>query len=455
MLRFLWYLLLTSVVSQALAAPEVHELQLKNGFKVLVVENHQSPVVYTSIWYRVGSSDEPNGLTGISHMLEHMMFKGTKEFPDGVFKQRIAELGGQQNAMTSDDFTAYYQLLPADALSTAMRLEADRMQYLAPTESGFEKEHAVVMEERHMRVDDNPQGLTWLHFNAAAFLNSPYHQPTIGWLPDIKQYTLHDVMDWYHRWYAPNNAEMIVIGDVKPSEVFKQAQQYFASISQKTLPVAKHKTEVSSYGLRQVSVKRPAQLPWIVMGYNVPTLAQLSKNDQWQAYALYLAAALLSEDNSGRLSQHLVRKRSLVTDASAWYSLTNRHHSLWVVEATPAKGKTMTAVQKGLLDEIHLLQSELVSSSELARIKQQVIAANTFSKNSLDDEAMMLGEAEMSGVSWQEVEAFNQRIQSVTSAQIQQVAQRYFQTSQLTIATLQPDHSSKAPKSSFNAGGLS
>ena len=455
MLRFLWYLLLTGVVSQTLAAPEVHELQLKNGFKVLVVENHQSPVVYTSIWYRVGSSDEPNGLTGISHMLEHMMFKGTKEFPDGVFKQRIAELGGQQNAMTSDDFTAYYQLLPADALSTAMRLEADRMQYLAPTESGFEKEHAVVMEERHMRVDDNPQGLTWLHFNAAAFLNSPYHQPTIGWLPDIKQYTLHDVMDWYHRWYAPNNAEMIVIGDVKPSEVFKQAQQYFASIPQKTLPTAKHKTEVPSYGLRQVSVKRPAQLPWIVLGYNVPTLAQLSKNDQWQAYALYLAAALLSEDNSGRLAQHLVRQRALAADASAWYSLTNRYHSLWVVEATPAKGQTINSLQKGLLDEVYLLQSKLVSASELARIKQQVIAANTFSKNSLEDEAMMLGEAQISGVSWQEAEAFNQRIQSVTSAQIQQVAQRYFQTSQLTIAKLQPDHSSKAPKSSFEAGGLS
>ena len=452
MLRFLGCFLLTGYLSQVSAMPPIQELQLKNDFKILVVENHQSPVVYTSIWYRVGSSDEPNGLTGISHMLEHMMFRGTKKFPDGVFKQRIAELGGEQNAMTSDDFTAYYQLLSADALPTAMKLEADRMQYLLPDESSFKKEHAVVMEERHMRVDDDPQGLTWLHFNAAAFINSPYHQPTIGWMPDIKQYTLQNIMDWYGHWYAPNNAEMIVVGDVKPSEVFRLANHYFANIPKKTLPKMKHKTEIPSYGLRQVSVNRSAQLPWIVLGYNVPTLAQLPKEDRWQAYALYLAAMLVSEDNSGRFAQHLIRQKQLVSDASAWYGLSNRYSSLWVAEATPAKGQTLDAVQKGLLSEMASLGSELVSSTELARIKQQVIAAHTFSKDSLEDEAEMLGEAEMSGISWEEVMAFDKRIQAVTSSQIQYVAQHYFQSARCTIATLTPDHPMKPTKSPLHLG---
>ena len=433
-------LVLVGLTSSLFASTDssIQQTKLDNGLEVLVVENHQSPVVYSSIWYRVGGSDEPNGLTGISHMLEHMMFKGTESYPDGIFKKSIAERGGKQNAMTSRDFTAYYQMIPSSALDYVMHLEADRMQQLAPTQSAFDKEHAVVMEERRMRIDDNPQGKTWLHFNATASINGPYHQPVIGWLPDIQQYQLNDVMRWYHQWYGPNNAVIIVIGDVTAAQVFKTVKHYFGDIPAIELPVRKNKMEVASFGPRQVNLKLPAQLPWLVLGYNVPSLSQLSQQDQWQAYALYLAAEILSQQKSGRIAEQLIRKQRLVSSGSVWYDLFSRFQSLWVIQVTPEQSKSIAAVKDGLIAQVHLLQTQPVSSKVLERVKKQIIAAHTFSKDSIENQAKELGSAKMSGVALNLIAEFDQHIAAVTPSQIQQVAQRYLTMQQLTIGELEP-----------------
>ena len=307
--------ILFAVKGFAISDSTITDFTLDNGLKVVLIENHRAPIMFSSIWYRVGGSYEPDGLTGISHMLEHMMFKGTIEHPDGFFKTKVAEIGGTQNAITSSDFTMYYQQIPSDKLSQVLALEADRMQHLSPTQPSFENEHRVVMEERRMRIEDNPQGLTWLRFMAAAFINSPYHQPVIGWLPDIKQYTLKDVMAWYHQWYAPNNAELMIMGDFNSKSVYKLIQRYFGAIPRKSLPLMKARTEIPSLGPRDIQVHAPAQLPWLVMGYSVPALAQLPSNKQWQAYALYLAAAVLSGGDSSRLSKKLVRDQQIATSA--------------------------------------------------------------------------------------------------------------------------------------------
>jgi len=217
-------------VNSAETENQVHEKILKNGLKILVKEDRRSPVVVTQIWYKVGSSYEPNGITGISHMLEHMMFKGTKKYPAGEFSKIIAENGGNENAFTGQDYTAYFQTLEKSRLEISLKLEADRMRNLNLLEKELLKELEVVTEERRMRTDDKPRSKMYEHFMALAFSNSPYKNPVIGWPGDIAAYKVEDLNAWYRRWYAPNNATLVVVGDVEPNAVFALAEKYFAPI---------------------------------------------------------------------------------------------------------------------------------------------------------------------------------------------------------------------------------
>lgn len=412
------------------------EFHLENGLTLIVRVDQRAPVVFTSVWYKVGGSNESSGLTGISHVLEHMMFKGTKRYPAGKFNRLIADNGGQQNAMTSQDYTVYFQRLPADKLALSFQLESDRMHNLVLKKAVFQKELQVVMEERRMRVDDSPQGLTWEYYNAAAFVNNPYHHPVVGWMTDLQHMTVSDLKRWYKTWYVPNNAVVVVVGDVQPNQVYALAKRYFGPLKKQPLPVIKPRSEVLSFGERHITVSAPAKLPWLVMGYHVPTLTTTKR--RWQPYALEVISGILDGGGSSRFSQDLIRGRQIAVSVGADYDLYSRYSDLFTMTGTPAKNNTVLALKKAFLNEIERLKNTRVSSAELARVKAMVIAQNIFSKDSLQQQAFDIGVPEMSGLSWRNDQAFVARIKAVTPEQIQIVAKQYFTLNNLTVAILNP-----------------
>ena len=286
--------------------PTVHEYKLANGMKVIVKEDHRAPVVVSQVWYRAGSMDELNGTTGVAHVLEHMMFKGTKAVPAGEFSKQIAAAGGRENAFTSRDYTAYFQQLQKSKLALSLKLEADRMHNLVLSPKEFAKEIKVVMEERRLRTDDKPQALVYEKLMAAAYQAHPYHHPIIGWMNDLENMTADDARDWYRRWYAPNNATLVVVGDVKPQEVLKLAERYFGKIKPVALPQRKPQAEPEQRGIKRVTVKAPAKLPYLAMGYHAPALRDPDKD--WEPYALEVLAGVLDGNASARLNQALVRR---------------------------------------------------------------------------------------------------------------------------------------------------
>ncbi|MCH9643294.1 MAG: insulinase family protein [Gammaproteobacteria bacterium] len=450
MKRYILSLIILISVTNAVFANNTDEFTLKNGLSVIVREDHRAPVVFASIWYKVGGSYEHDGITGISHMLEHMMFRGTKKYGPGKLIQIVSDNGGQQNAMTGQDYTAYYQAWSKDKLPLSFKLEADRMRGLALQQKLYDKEHQVVMEERRLRVDDNPQGKTIERFNAAAFINNPYHHPVVGWMTDIKHLTLTDLKNWYHTWYAPNNAVVVVVGDVKPKAVKALAKKYFAKIKDSKLPAVKPRSEVASTGLRRVVVHARAKVPWLVMGYNtpsVPTLLQENKKNVWQAYALEMAAGVLDAGSSSRLSRDLVRGKQLLVSASAGYSPYTLYSDTFTLTAVPVPGHNLREAQKALLAEIKRLKTTLVSAAELQRIQAQVIAQNIYDKDSLTNQAMEIGALTAVGLPWQEGDRFVQHIKAVTPLQIQQVAKQYFRKNRLTIAVLIPKKQKRGAQS--------
>uniref|UniRef100_UPI0025DAC1B8 M16 family metallopeptidase n=1 Tax=Sulfurivirga sp. TaxID=2614236 RepID=UPI0025DAC1B8 len=296
--------------------------RLDNGMTVLVKEDHRAPVVAHMVWYRVGGNFEPNGLTGISHMLEHMMFKGTDRLAPGEFSRRVSRMGGRENAFTSRDYTAYFQIVGRQHLAEVMALEADRMRHLKLREDEFQKERKVVAEERRWRVEDNPEARLSEQFNAAAFVNSPPHHPVIGWMTDIQHYTLDDLKAWYRRWYAPNNAILVVVGDVTPEEVMKLARKTYGKLKPEKIIPPKPQKEIAQQGERRITLKAAVEVPTLLMGFHVPTLA--TAENRKEAWALELASAILSGDASSRLSRELVRERRIAASASAGYDSTAR-----------------------------------------------------------------------------------------------------------------------------------
>lgn len=438
MKRNIWViiLILLPIVALSGKSGDTHEYTLKNGLKLIVREDHRAPVVLSSVWYRVGSSYEHNGITGISHMLEHMMFKGTKQFEPGVLVKTVTDNGGQQNAMTSYDFTAYYQMWTADKLPLSFKFESDRMRHLQFDQKLFEKEHQVVMEERRMRVDDDPQALMQERFNAAAFVNNPYHHPVIGWMTDIKNYTLANLKDWYQTWYAPNNAIVIVVGDVNPNKVLYQAKRYFGHLKRGVIPQTKPRTEVNGLGERHITVSLPAKLPMLVMGYTVPVLK--TAQHSWQPYALDMLANILSAGDSARLPSMLVRGDQIAVEASAYYDLYRLHNGLFILSGTPTVTHTVAQLKAALLTQIRKLQQKPVTIAELDRVKAQMIASNVYQKDSLMYQMYDIGIPETLGLSWKSTRDYVDEISKITPAQIQAVAEEFLNTNGLTVAVLKP-----------------
>lgn len=418
------------------AETKVSEHMLKNGLKVLVKEDHRSPVAVSQVWYKVGSSYEPGGITGISHMLEHMMFKGTDKHAPGEFSRIIAENGGEENAFTGTDYTAYFQTMEASRLPVSFELEADRMRHLHLLPDELKKELQVVTEERRMRTDDNPQAKMQEHFNALAYTNSPYKNPVIGWPSDIENYKVEDLQAWYQRWYAPNNATLVVAGDVQPKAVFALAEKYFGPLKSSELKPLKPQAEVEQLGIRKMTVKLPAKLPYLLMGYKVPVL-KTAENES-EAYALEVLAGVLDGGSSARLESGLVRGKQIAVSASAGYNMHSRLPELFTLDATPAEGKTVWDLENALKEEVAKLQMNLIDNDELQRIKAQVLAKDVYEKDSNFYQAMQLGMLETVGLGWKKADEYVNKVNQVTAEQVRDVARKYLIEDKLSVAYLEP-----------------
>lgn len=414
----------------------VHEFMLDNGLKVLVKPDHRSPVVVSQIWYKVGSSYEHNGITGISHMLEHMMFKGTPDVPSGEFSRIIAANGGRENAFTSADYTAYFQRLEKSRLETSFRLEADRMRNALFPADEFLKERDVVAEERRLRTEDKPQSRAYEQFKASAFVSSPYHHSVIGWMSDIQNYQVEDAREWYRQWYAPNNATLVVVGDVQPAEVLALAKKYYGPIKPEKIATQKPRPEIPQNGERRTQVAIPATIDYLMMGYKVPSLN--TTEEDWQVYALEVLAWILDGGRSSRLSKELLREQQLVTTTSVSYDLHSRLQTLFTVSAIPAKGKTTEDVEAALRQQIKRMREEAVSDEEMQRAKTQILTGRVYEQDSVFYQAMQLGVLETVGIGWRADEVFNKNIKAVTAEQIQAVANKYLIKDGLTVTILDP-----------------
>ena len=417
-------------------ASKVHEKVLDNGLKILVKEDHRSPVVVSQVWYKVGSSYEYGGITGISHMLEHMMFKGTEKHSVGEFSRIIAENGGNENAFTSRDYTAYFQTMDKSRLAISFELEADRMRNLKLLKTELDKELQVVREERRMRTDDKPRSKTYEYLTAMAFTNSPYQIPVIGWPSDIESYKIEDLQQWYEQWYAPNNATLIVIGDIEPEQVFKLAEQHFGPLKPETIVPAKPQSELPQVGVRRTTIKLPAKLPYLLMGYKVPVFNNIEH--EWEAYALEVLAGILDGGNSARLQSRLVRGKQIAVSASASYSLFSRLPDLFTLSATPTVGISTLSLEFALKDEIQQLQNQLVDPEELETIKAQVLAQAIYQRDSMFYQGMILGILETVGVGWQKADQYVDKVSSVTAQQVREVARKYLVEDHLNIAIMEP-----------------
>ena len=418
------------------ANAKVQQMMLPNGMKVLVQENHRAPVVVSQVWYKVGGSYEHDGITGLSHALEHMMFKGTKKIKAGQFSEIIAANGGSENAFTSKDYTAYFQRIASDRLELCLKLEADRMRNLVIKEDEFKKEIEVIKEERRMRTEDKPTSLSYEYFNATAYVNSPYHQPIIGWMNDLDNMQVADLRRWYQTWYAPNNATLVVAGDVKAADVFKLAQTYFGPLKPSEIPALKPRLEVPQYGERRITIKRPAKVPYLVMGYKVPVLKTAEK--EWEVYALEMLAGILDGGDSSRLTRELVRGQQIAAQAGASYDMYAKYSNLFVLDAVPIGEHSVKDVEQGLLKQLQKIQQQAPSEAEMQRVKAQVMAAAVYEQDSVFYQAMQLGTLETVGLSWQEKEKYMQKIKQVTAEQVQAVAKKYLQPETLTVAVLEP-----------------
>lgn len=432
---------LLSLMPALAFAADIQEFKLNNGLKLVVQEDHRSPVVVSQVWYRAGALDEVNGKTGVAHVLEHMMFKGTKRVPAGQFSRLIAAAGGKENAFTGQDFTCYFQQLEKSKLPLAFRLEADRMANLQITDAEFAKEIKVVMEERRWRTEDKPQSRVNEQFQAIAFRTHPYARPVVGSMNDLENMTAADAREWYNNWYEPNNAIVVVVGDVKAAEVLKLAKQYFGPIKPHALPVRKPQKEPAQIGERRAIVKAPGKLPYLSMGFHAPTLPNdgQSTDLDWEPYALEVLAGVLSGNDSSRLNQKLVRETSLAVDVGAGYDTTSRgQESLFELVGTPSEGKTVAELEAALLAQIELVKTGGVTQQELDRVKASVIASDVYQRDSMFYQAMQIGQLETMGYSWRMLKEYPEKLKAVTSEQIQAVAKKYLVKDNMTVATLDP-----------------
>ncbi len=418
----------------ALANP--FETTLKNGLRIIVKEDHRAPTAVQMVWYRIGSTDEVDGASGVAHVLEHMMFKGTPTVGPGEFNKRVAAAGGRDNAFTSRDYTAYFQQVPKEKLGEMMQLEADRMRHLNVDPKEFAQEIKVVMEERRMRTDDNPQAKLLEQMNAVAFEVHPYRRPVIGWMDDLEAMTAADAKAWYNTWYVPNNAYVVISGDVDHKEVFAQAEKYYGPLAGRTLPARRQQIEPLQEGPRRITVKAPAELPVLIMAYKAPILRDVEKDSE--PYALEMLASILDGHDAARFNKKLVREDKVALSVGIDYDNMARGPGLFYLQGTPSEGRTVADLETALRTEIARVQKDGVSEQELKRAKAQLLAGQVYKLDSMFGQAMEIGQTESVGLSYRQLDRMLEKLESVSAAEVQAVARKYFNDDTLTVGILDP-----------------
>lgn len=419
-------------------ADRVLETTLPNGLKVLVLEESKAPVVTVQVWYRVGSRNEQVGLTGLSHMLEHMMFKGTPTVGPKQFSRVVQRNGGHDNAFTSMDYTVYFENFAADRVGLALELEADRMANLLLEEKEFEPERKVVLEERRLRTEDDPVGALVEEMSAAAFRAHPYRNPIIGWATDIQQYTVGDVVRHYKTYYVPNNAVLVVVGDIKGEAVLPLIREAFGRTPRGPDLPRVRAVEPPQQGERRVTLRREAELPFVYAGYHVPNLTHQD------SYALDVAEAVLSGGKSARLYRALVYERQIALYAGASYSRVSADPNLFYLYASVLPGHTPEEVEQALYAEVQRLATEPVSDRELQKAKNQVEADFLLGQDSVFEMARVLGQHE-AVANWRLWAEYLPGIRPVTPGDVQRVVKEYLVPENRTVGILIPTQKAQQP----------
>ncbi|WP_086198027.1 M16 family metallopeptidase [Acinetobacter sp. ANC 4169] len=414
------------------------ETTLKNGLKVIIREDHRSPMVMTQIWYRVGSSDESGNLLGISHVLEHMMFKGTQKVPNDEFTRLSRMYGGRTNASTFTNYTNYYQLYPKTYLPMALELEADRMSNLLLRQQDFDPEIKVVMEERRLRTDDNPTALAFERFKWITYPTSHYRQPVIGHMKNLQNIRLEDVKKWYRDWYSPNNAILIIVGDVNAENALLQVQKYFADIPARKTPPRNDVLEFDHIGYRHMELNLPVKVPNLFMAWNVRSLPT-AKNPQ-DAYALTIIKNILDSGISSRLQDRLVRDKKILTAVSVSYDPYSRGDSLVSISALPAEGVSLQEAEKAIQAEIELLKTELIKPEEVNRVTAKYVSNLVYSQDDIAGQTRMMGNLEINGLSFRLMDELPKHFETVSPQDIQRVANVYFSRDNLSTLYLSPEN---------------
>ena len=410
---------------------DASEARLSNGLKVIMFENHKSPIISFQVWYRVGGRNEQTGKTGLAHMLEHMMFKGTSKVSGERFVRTFYELGGEQNASTAHDSTGYFETLASEQIGVPIDFESDRMSNLVLRESDFRTERMVVLEERRMRVDDNPHSFLLEQLEAAAFQSQPYHWPIIGWADDIERLTIEDVKAFYSTCYNPANAFVVVTGDFKKEALLDEMEKAFGKIPT-GMPVQQYFIQdPPQAGERRVIVERPAQVGSLVLAWHVPNLRSQD------SYTLEVIKAILAEGKTSRLYDHLVRGKALVLESSVDYNLTAQDPSLFYITVTVLPGKDFGEVERAIYDEVELLKTTSVGSRELEKAKNQLEATFVFDQESIFSLGQNLAQYEIA-LDWAAIGAYVPSIRSVSAQEIQRVASKYFTAKNRTVGILAP-----------------
>jgi len=419
----------------------VTEATLDNGLRVLVQEDPRNPVVAVQIFYRVGSRNERPGATGLAHFLEHMMFKGTPTRGRGVTSRLIEQNGGRDNAFTTKDMTGYYVNIVADRLDLVLAIEADRMRNLLLDPAEIDSERKVVMEERRMRTDDDPDGLVDEEMNSLAFKAHPYRWPVLGWMSDIARINRPELHAFYDTYYVPNNAILVIAGDVKAAEALALVRRHFGPIPRGATPPAVTAVEPPQIDDRRLVVRKEgAQLPIVNIAWHVPNYASAD------APALELLSTVLSVGRSSRLYRRLVYEERLALGAGGDYEYSSLDPSLFWFYATPLPGRTPEALEQALLAEVERLKQEPVQAEELERARNEIEASFVWRQDSVFSRASALGRFEMLG-SWRLLEEFLPKLRAVSAADLQRVARLYFPPDRKNVSILLPaEPASPAPR---------
>ena len=424
-------LLLLAPAARAQSTDAVTATTLDNGLRVLLLEDHRSPIVSFQMWYRVGSRNEQPGATGLAHFLEHMMFKGTPTYGPRQFAQLVEQNGGQDNAFTSQDVTSYYVNIAADKLDLVIDLEADRMQNLLLDAREINSEREVVIEERRTRTEDDPGGFLGEEVSALAYKNHPYGHPIIGWVEDLRRITPEEIRAFYKTYYVPNNAILVAVGDFKTSDALARIKTRFGKIPKGATPPPVLAVEPVQNGERRVVVKKEAQLPIVYLGYHVPN------QQSADAPALELLSTILSGGRASRLYRRLVHERQLALEAGGDYSYFALDAPLFWFWGTPMPGQTPETMEKALLEEMERLRKERVSDEELTRARNQTEAAFVFQEDSVHRRASLLARFELIG-GYAGKDKFMERLRAVTPDDVQRVARAYFSDDKKNVGVLIP-----------------